>query len=100
MKNITRLGLAMVTTLGLLASFNTAMASEKGNWTETFQLKGNNWITHTPNFVNFDGMMQGRSINISARSFNGTPLAPCGLHVQTDSTREEFVAALQCSGMY
>ena len=100
MKILKRFLLPIITgTLFLLTI--SVQAGTAGNWTEKFQLRGGNWILHTPTYVNLDGWMQaGRSINISAKSFNGTPLTSCGLHVKTDSTRTEFVAALICSGLY
>lgn len=77
----------------------SAYAANK-DWTETFDLKGGNWVQHTPDYVLFDGFLQaGKELNLSG-SFNGTEISPCGLHLKTDSTREEFVTALKCSGLY
>lgn len=79
----------------------SANASSAGNWTETFHLKGGNWIMHTPTKIVFDGFMTTyESLDIQSKSFNGTPLTSCGLHVKTDSTKTEFVKALICSGLY
>lgn len=83
------------------SAFADNNAEFRGNWTETFHLKGGHYIVHTPTYVLLDGNMKaGEGILIRARSFNGMPLGPCGLNVNTDSTREEFVAALRCSGLY
>ncbi len=87
-----------------VVSTSVAVAEQapfKGNWTETFTLAGGNVVTHTPSSVILNRWMQGgQGINIYSPSLNGAPITPCGLCLKTDSTREEFIAALRCSGLY
>lgn len=71
----------------------------KGNWTETFQTTTPlGAITHTPTSVKFGFMQSGKKLslggNVNGYSFSST------LVVLTDSTREEFVAALMAANIY
>ena len=76
-------------------------ASVNGNWTETFDLKGGNWVVHTPKNVSLNNtFFSGGCINIEGKTFNGIDISSCGLHICQDSTREQFVDKLTCSGLY
>lgn len=94
--------LLCVVLLSIFSSFSALAASSNANWSETFALKGGSWVMHTPTYVSFDGIIRaGVGIDIDAgSSFNGVIFGGCGLHIKTDSTRQEFVKALTCSGLY
>ena len=80
----------------------SSLAGTKNDWTETFQLKDGNYVEHTPTRVTLDGMISaGKGIHLGAgSSFNGMKISACGLDLLTDSSREEFVKALTCAGVY
>lgn len=93
--------LALVAPNVLALDFDTCFGNRC--WTEKFELKGGNYVEHTPNHVCFNGIMcseDGIDINIPDISFNGERLTPEGLHIHTDSTREEFIEGLRHSGLY
>lgn len=69
----------------------------KGNWTQIFQTPAGP-VLHTPTYVNFGGMQSGKCLNLNTKRINDTALvAPLVLY--TDSTPEEFIAALVHSGL-
>lgn len=92
----------------LLISFSVkvfAIASSvpefKGNWAERFSLRSGGYIEHTEQYVNLDGFIfSGKEMHITGKSYNGIPMSSCGLHLKTNSTREEFIEALRCSGLF
>ena len=67
----------------------------KGNWTESFKLKNGETITHTPQNVRMGSFTVGKGLTLKNSNFNGKIF---NIHVVTDSTREEFVAALKRDG--
>ncbi len=73
----------------------------RGNWMETFQTTTPlGPVIHTPTHVSFGHMQVGRELRMSAGSnFNGYRLL-ADLILRTDSTREEFVQALQRARIY
>ncbi len=79
-----------------------SFADDVGNWTETFKLKGDHWVLHTPQYLNLDGWMHvGSELNMSAGSvYNDLIIAGCGLHLKVKESRADFVKALTCSGLY
>lgn len=81
--------------LALLTVANAA--GEIGNWTETFSTKIG-VIQHEPTYVKWGGMQCG-SLNLSSPVVNGVQLlAP--LKLLSNTSRDEFVAALKLSGIY
>lgn len=95
MKLLKKSALVLATTLLATSVF---AAKFKGNWTEKFELKDGHYAEHTPTYVSFDGWMKGGTgIHIDS-VINGTKIS--NLHLETDSTREEFIAALKRSNMY
>lgn len=93
------LALALIATLS--TSVNT-YASGRSDWNERFALKGGHWVEHSQKYVTLDGMFrasQALHFNAGAK-LNGMEITGCGLHLFTDSTREEFVQSLLCSGLY
>ncbi len=69
----------------------------KGNWTKIFQTKVGP-ILHTPEMTQFGGMTCGKGINLNCKTYNDfTLLAP--LVLKTNSTADEFLAALRISGL-
>ena len=96
-KQVLLTGIAIVSFLAVSSS----LAGAKGDWTETFRLKNSHWVKHTPTSTILDGFIQAaEGIDITAKSFNGMNISDCGLHLKTDSTRQEFVSALMCAGVY
>lgn len=88
-KSITKKLIVLTATLLATVSLGAFAASPKANWTETFKLKGGNWVTHTPTYVSYNDMIKaGKELEIN------------NLDLKTDSTREEFVNALIRSGEY
>ena len=70
-----------------------------GNWTETFTTTAGE-IEHTPSYIKFGFLTAGQGISMSGGSnFNGF-VFPKDLNIETNSTREAFVAALKASGIY
>ena len=68
-----------------------------GGWTEIFKTKAGD-IMHTPTMIQMGGMTCGKGLNLNSNNFNGVPmLAP--LILKTNSTREDFLAALVSSDL-
>lgn len=78
----------------------SAFASDfKGDWTEKFNLKKGHFAVHTPKYVALDNMFKsGKGIHLDGVNINGTVIK--NLNIETDSTRQEFVAALKRSNLY
>ncbi len=69
----------------------------KGNWTRVFETKVGD-ILHTPTMTQWGGITSGRGLSFNGQTLNDIPLlAP--LELETNSTPEEFLAALQRSGL-
>ncbi len=92
---------------GLLLPISMSFSSEKsekevfkGNWTQSFQLKDGSLITHTPKMVSVGGMGAGEGLSMKSPYFNNMRMSDTGLDVKTNSTIEEFKAALVKSGLY
>lgn len=82
--------------LGLsLLIFSTSLFASgtfNGNWTEKFETNDGHYVLHTPNSVSFDGFITGGTgIHLDTK-LNGTLIK--NLNLETNSTREEFVASL------
>ncbi len=71
----------------------------KGNWTESFRLKTGETIHHAPTHVQMGGMRSGAGLSLACKNYNGFSLQNGGLFVETDSTKEDFIAALKRSGL-
>lgn len=72
----------------------------KGNWSGTFKLLDGTEVIHEPTFTSLSFMVAGKGISMNCRVFNGMPISEYGIQLKTNSTREEFVAALLKSGAY
>lgn len=74
----------------------------KGNWTETFTLTHGEVAEHTPTCVRFKSgglnLSMGKSLDVDGSTFNGVKIV--NLHLKTDSTRDEFTAALKAANLY
>ncbi|WP_010299541.1 hypothetical protein [Candidatus Odyssella thessalonicensis] len=73
----------------------------KGNWTESFPTitpLGN--ITHTPTAIKFGFLTVGKELHSSKGSSINGFVFPNTLELYTNSTREEFIAALKRAGIY
>ena len=90
------------TTTGALCEPGESECLFEGGWIETFPLKGNNFIQHTPSYVSLNDMIiSGRSILLTGvPSYNEAPLSDEGLFVKVNSSREEFIERLKRSGLY
>ncbi len=77
------------------SSFATSQQEEfKGNWRGTFRLKDGIVVTHEPDRVAF-----GKSFAPTAIGIEGTEDGK-EILLKTNSTKEEFIAALVKSGLY
>jgi len=80
----------------------TSAYAANGDWSALFTIGPNHniYVRHTPTMVCINDMIcGGEGIDIEAKSFNGVPLTSCGLHLNTDSTKQEFIAAMNCAGV-
>lgn len=101
-----KLSLTSFLTSILLATCLSAVAAEhapfggfKGNWTQKFPFKGTHYVLHTPTYVNVDGWLQaGEELHLNNLNLNGVIIK--NLHLKRDSSREEFVEALNHSNIY
>lgn len=93
----------------LLSSFMTTNAYAenienqfKGDWKGYFRIIDGNYVRHWPGFVSLnDAFISTTGLHFGANStIYGMKISPCGLHIVADSTREEFIEALHCSGLY
>lgn len=88
-------------TIAVLVFFSLSAMANDSNWTETFALKNGSWAIHSPNYVEFDGFRSKHNLIIGGGSMvNNTRIGLCGLYLSTESTREKFVSALTCAGLY
>lgn len=77
----------------------TPQEQQLGNWTETFQTLAGP-VVHTPTATKMGFISAGKSLNMSAGSnINGFKF-PANLELITNTTREQFVAALKAGKIY
>lgn len=73
------------------------------SWSANFTIgpKHDVIISHTPTrtCINYS-ICAGRSLNFGPGSvFNGIKMSSCGLHLRTQSSKEEFIESMRCAGV-
>lgn len=83
------------------SSFASSLQEEfKGNWSGTFTLKDGSVVTHEPNRTSLGFMSSSQGISMKTKNYNRFPVSEEGIQLKTNSTKEEFIAALVASGLY
>lgn len=91
------LGLASTTSMYSVRASNPAGEQFLGNWTRTFTLRDGSTVEHTPHKIRM-GFITASEIDMHASVYNGLPMkAP--LVLKTNSSVDEFIAALVASGL-
>lgn len=95
---------ALILSFALLTSvaFASDPAQEefKGNWTKLYTLVDGSQVLHTPTATKMGGISAGQGLNMQMKFYNGYPVNPGGLVLETNSTEQEFEEALLKSGLY
>ena len=76
-----------------------ATAHSVSDWTKEFIMGRNLSIIHTPKHTRMGFMTCGEGISMLSQSFNGFPLNPIGLHIDTDMSYQDFRNSIVASGL-